>query len=148
MKLFDYLFDNDSGRYCDCTEPLSLPGVKKKSFILPFRGGDIWFEHLDGMYQYTDLVLNKLKNDSHTFLLPSKPSEIGFVLDETIINKSLVDDIVKLLCDERKKFTRVCFIGTDRKIKKMFCNALKGKSNFAFSFINDLEQAKEWLVSE
>ena len=31
-----------------------LPGVKKKSFVLPFRGGEIWFEHLDGMYQYTD----------------------------------------------------------------------------------------------
>ena len=30
----------------------------------------------------------------------------------------------------------------------MFRNALKGKADFAFSFINDTEQAKEWLISE
>lgn len=148
MKLFEYLFDNNSARYFDCADPQSLPGVKKKSFTLPYRGGEIWFEHLDGMYQYTDLVLNKLKNDSHIFLLPSKPSQIGFVLDETLVTKDIVEKTVNLLCGGRKRFMRVCFIGTDRKIKKMFCNALKGKSNFAFSFINDFEKAKEWLVSE
>lgn len=148
MPLFNYLFDNDSERYCDCAEPKNLPGVKKKSFVLPFRGGEIWFEHLDGMYQYTDLVLEKLKNDSHIFLLPSKPSQIGFVLDETLVTKDIVEKILNLLCDERKRFMRVCFMGTNWKIKKMFCNALREKANFAFSFINDIEQAKEWLVSE
>lgn len=30
----------------------------------------------------------------------------------------------------------------------MICNALREKANFAFFFINDVEQAKEWLVSE
>ena len=148
MKIYKYVFDNDSERYRDCAEPQNLPGVKKKSFVLPFSGGEIWFEHLDGMYQYTDLVLEKLKEDSCIFLLPSKPSQIGFVLDETLVTKGLVDEIVKLLCDDRKVFLRVCFIGTNRRIKKMFCNALNGKCNFSFSFINDFEQAKEWLVSE
>ena len=125
------------------------------------------------------------------FLLPSKPLQIAFVLDETVVTKDkelltisflsdilsldivsmygfptnfclwpvivdsmsfvfnnskffpIVEKIVTLLFDERKKFMRVCFIGTDRKIQQMFRNALKGKANFAFSFINDLEQAKE-----
>lgn len=36
------------------SEPEKLPGVRKKSFVLPFKGGEIWFEHLDGMYQYTE----------------------------------------------------------------------------------------------
>ena len=142
------LFENNSARYCDCSEPENLPGVKKKSFVLPFSGGEIWFEHLDGMYQYTDLVLEKLKNDSHIFLLPSKPSQIGFVLEETLITKAIVERIVKLLCDEGKRFMRVCFIGTDKKIQHMFRGALKDKSRFAFSFINDFERAKEWLISE
>ena len=88
------------------------------------------------------------KPDSHVFLLPSKPSQIGFVLDETLITKSIVESIVNLLCDERKRFIRVCFIGTDKKVQQMYCGALKDKSCFAFSFINDLEKAKEWLVSE
>lgn len=43
--------------------PEQLPGVKKKTFILPYNGGEIWFEHLDGMYQYTELVREKLKKD-------------------------------------------------------------------------------------
>ena len=148
MNLFEQFFDNKSTRYCDCSEPEILPGVKKKSFVLPFRGGEIWFEHLDGMYQYTDLVLEKLKRDRMVFLLPSKPSQIAFVLDETVITKEIVGKIVTILCDERKVFLRVCFIGTDRKIQQMFRNALKGKADFAFSFINDTEQAKEWLISE
>ena len=148
MKLFEQFFENNSTRYCNCSEPESLPGVKKKSFVLPFRGGEIWFEHLDGMYQYTDLVLEKLKRDRMVFLLPSKPSQIAFVLDETVITKEIVGKIVTILCDERKVFLRVCFIGTDRKIQQMFRNALKGKADFAFSFINDTEQAKEWLISE
>ena len=108
----EHSLENNSARYCDCSAPENLPGVKKKSFVLPFNGGEIWFEHLDGMYQYTDLVINKLKNDSHIFLLPSKPSHIGFVLDETLVTKDLVEEIVNLLCYGRKRFMRVCFIGT------------------------------------
>ena len=148
MKLFERFFENNSERYYDCTEPENLPGVKKKSFVLYFGGGEIWFEHLDGMYQYTDLVLEKLKKDSHIFLLPSKPSQIGFVLDETLVTKDIAQKIVNLLCDGQKRFMRVCFIGTDRKIQQMFRGALKDKSSFIFSFINDFEKAKEWLVNE
>ena len=142
------LFDNSRERYSDCSEPESLPGVKKKSFVLPYGGGEIWFEHLDGMYQFTDLVLAKLENDSHFFLLPSKPAHISFVLDETLITKAVVDEIARLLCDTPKKYMRVCFIGTDRKIQGLFRRALRGRSRFAFSFFFDFDMAKEWPVSE
>lgn len=138
----------DSSRYKNTSSPDTLPGVRKKSFVLPFAGGEIWFEHLDGMYQFTELVIQKLQNDSKTFLLPSKPSHIGFVLDETLITNDLVNKIVNLLCSEQKKYMRVCFIGTDRKIRKMFNNALYSKSNFTYAFINDFEKAKEWLILE
>ena len=30
--------------------PENLPGYKKKSFVLSYNGGRIWFEHLDGIY--------------------------------------------------------------------------------------------------
>lgn len=146
MKLFERFFEKKSDRYCNCSE--NLPGVKKKSFVLYFGGGEIWIEHLDAMYQYTDLVFEKLKNDSHIFLLPSKPSQICFVLDETLVTKDIVEKIVSLLCEGQKRFMRVCFIGTDKKIQQMFRGALKGKSSFKISFINDFEKAKEWLVNE
>ena len=148
MKLFERFFERKSDRYCNCSEPENLPGVKKKSFVLYFGGGEIWIEHLDAMYQYTDLVFEKLKNDSHIFLLPSKPSQICFVLDETLVTKDIVEKIVGLLCEGQKRFMRVCFIGTDKKIQQMFRGALKGKSSFKISFINDFEKAKEWLVNE
>lgn len=148
MKLFERFFEKKSDRYCNCSEPENLPGVKKKSFVLYFGGGEIWIEHLDAMYQYTDLVLEKLKNDSHIFLLPSKPSQICFVLDETLVTKDIVEKIVGLLCEGQKRFMRVCFIGTDKKIQQMFRGALKGKSSFTISFINDFEKAKERLVNE
>lgn len=42
----------DESRYMyECVHPEKLPGVKKKSFILPYAGGKIWFEHLDEIYQ-------------------------------------------------------------------------------------------------
>lgn len=122
--------------------------MKKKSFVLPFAGGEIWFEHLDGMYRHTDLVFAKLRTDSQSFLLPSKPSQIGFVLDETVVPEALANEIADLLCDGRKKWMRVCFIGTNRRIEKLLRRARKGKCNFAFAFINDFEAAKEWLIYE
>ncbi|MDY4977137.1 MAG: hypothetical protein SO147_09615 [Clostridia bacterium] len=127
-------------------EPEELAGVKKQSFALPFRGGEIWFEHLDGMYQYTKLVLEKLKKDSQTFLLPSKPAHIAFVLDETLIAAELIDEIVRLLYSEKKQFLRVCLIGTDRKSQRLLRHALSDTAVFSVAFINDMEKAKEWLI--
>ena len=58
----------DESRYTSgCVDPYELAGVKKKSFILPYAGGEIWFEHLDGIYQYTELAIEKLCADSDFF---------------------------------------------------------------------------------
>lgn len=129
------------------SNPEELPGVKKKSFALPFSGGEIWFEHLDGMYQYTELVLHKLREDSKVFLLPSRPGVIGFVMDETVINQTVVDEIAKVLCQGGKRFMRVAFIGTNREIKKFLEQALGRETDFAVGFFEDMEVAKVWLVS-
>lgn len=125
-----------------------LPGAKKPSFVLPFGGGEIWFEHLDNMGPHTELVLDKLRCDSRSFLLPSRPAQIGFVLSQTRVTKALTDEIAALLCGGQKAFRRVCFIGTDRKTRRMLQDALQSKSRFVFAFIDDFEQAKAWLVSE
>lgn len=128
-------------------DPTDLPGVKKKSFTLPFGGGEIWFEHLDGMYQYTELVLKKLREDSKQFTLPSKPSLIGFVPDETIITEEVTDAIADVLCGG-KRFTRAAFIGADREIRHLLQRSLLGRSHFSKGYFDDFERAKEWLVSE
>ena len=133
-------------RYRDTAAPEVLPGVQKKSFALPFHGGEIWFEHLDGIYQYTDLVLDKLRRDSGTFLLPSSPACVGVVLDETLVTGALVGELADLLCGGRKTFLRVCFIGADRKTARQLRSALRGRSRFGFAFIDDVEKAKDWLI--
>lgn len=45
----------------------SLPGYKKKSFLLYYNDGEIWFEHLDSIYGNEDLVIQKLYSDIPLF---------------------------------------------------------------------------------
>lgn len=119
----------------------------RKSFSMFFGGGEIWFEHLDGLSGRTDIAVEKLENDYLRFKKPSMPSLIAVNLDETAADDRLIGAISDKLMNGGKIFTRVVFVGTDkteqRKIKRM----LKG-AFFALNFINDFEKAKEWLVSE
>lgn len=127
--------------------PEELPGYKKQSFKMAFGGGEIWFEHLDGIYTFEDLVLGKLENDSKTFCRPSMPSLICFNLDETEITERIIEAISDRLLNSNKRFTKVCFVGTDRAAAKKLKKALE-YNGFALHFTNDFEKAKEWLVSE
>ena len=105
--------------------PNELPGVRKRSFILPFAGEEIWFEHLDGIYQYTPLAVQKLRADTAAFRRPSAPGYIAFVLDETVITEELISAITDALTGPGKRFMRVAFVGadgaSDRKLKKLLC---------------------------
>lgn len=131
----------------DNSDPRQLPGFRKKSFSLPYNGGEIWFEHLDGIYENEDLVLEKLSEDRPHFSRPSMPSTVGFVMDETTITKRIVEAIADALLNTDKVFCRICFIGTDPKTQRALKSALKQKT-FALAFINDFERAKDWIIGE
>ncbi|MGN1416868.1 MAG: hypothetical protein ACI4XF_08495 [Oscillospiraceae bacterium] len=124
-----------------------LPGLKKKSFSMFFGGGEIWFEHLDGIYDQTELAIEKLMNDSKQFCRPSLPSLIAVNVDETVVSDELIDAVSDRLLNSCKRFTRVAIVGADstsvRKFKRSFREA-----PFALYFTNDFERAKEWLVGE
>ena len=132
---------------CAGRTPDELPGVRKKSFILPFAGGEIWFEHLDGIYQYTELAIKKLRTDTAIFRRPSSPRYIAFVLDETTVAEELISEIADALVKPGKQFMRVAFVGADglscKKLKKL----LDGHG-FAIEFFDGIEPAKEWLLIE
>ena len=127
--------------------PDELSGVRKKSFILPFAGGEIWFEHLDGIYQYTELAIQKLHADTATFRRPSAPGYIAFVLDETTITEELIGAIALALTEPGKRFMRAAFVGADglscKKLKKLLYG-----HDFAVKFFDGIEPAKEWLLDE
>ncbi len=127
--------------------PEELPGVKKKSFILPFAGGEIWFEHLDGIYQYTELAIKKLRADAATFCRPSSPGYITFVLDETAVTQELIGEIADLLITSGKRFMRAAFVGADRSSCKKLKKLLYGHG-FAVKFFDGIEPAKEWILDE
>lgn len=138
----------DAPKYTsECVNPDILPGVKKKSFILPYANGEIWFEHLDGIRQYTELALQKLREDIAAIRRPSSPAYITFVLNETIITEELTAEIANALITPGKRFMRVAFVGADgiscRKLKKL----LHGHG-FAINFFDGIEPAKEWIMDE
>lgn len=122
-------------------------GVGKKSFSMFFGGGEIWFEHLDGIYEYTELAIEKLDNDYQQFRRPSMPSLIAINLDETVVNDALIHAIAEKLLNGSKRFTRVVFVGVNKTVKRKIRDALL-EGSFALSFIDDFEKAKEWLVGE
>lgn len=137
----------DESRYTSrCVNPEDLSGVRKKSFILPYAGGEIWFEHLDGIYQYTELAIQKLHKDTATFRRPSSPGYITFVLNETIITEELISVIADALIKPGKQFMRVAFVGADRRSCRKLKKLLYGHG-FAINFFDGIEPAKEWLLA-
>lgn len=127
--------------------PDELPGLRKKSFILPFAGGEIWFEHLDGIYQYTEFAIQKLCTDAPKFRRPSSTEYIIFVLDETIITEKLILNIADVLIKPRKQFMRVAFVGADGLSRKKLKKLLYGHG-FSIEFFDGIEPAKEWILDE
>ena len=48
-----------------------LPGFRKKSFALPYRGGMIWFEHLDGLGRFCQGADSKVRRELSRRWAPS-----------------------------------------------------------------------------
>ena len=128
-------------------ESKELPGLKKKSFSVFFGGGEIWFEHLDGIYDNTYIATEKLMNDSKEFCRPSRPSLIAVNVDETDVTDELVRAVSEKPVSGCKRFTRAATVGEDSTAVRKFKRALRN-APFALFFTRDFEKAKEWLVSE
>lgn len=118
---------------------------EKKSFALPYNGGEIWFEHLDGLYGNENLVLRKLASDVRLFTKPSSTSYICFVFDETLITERILISVIASILESKKRFMKVAFSGLDKRSRHKLKRELLGEG-FAIGFFHGLEEAKEWLV--
>lgn len=123
----------------------NLHGYKKKSFALPYNGGEIWFEHLDGIYDNENLVVKKLEADIPYFSKPSTTSYICFVFNETVVTDQIIAAVEKSILESSKRFMKIAFVGLDKKIKNKLNRSLTGKG-FALGFFIGLEDAKQWLL--
>lgn len=124
-----------------------LAGYKKKSFALPYNGGEIWFEHLDGLYGFEELVLEKLSRDAEIFSRPSSPAFACFALDETEVTEKIINAVKRAICESGKRFLKIAFVGLDRKSVRKFKKELAG-NGFEMNFLGGLEDAKEWLLAK
>ena len=123
--------------------------VKKKSFALPYNGGEIWSEHLDGLYTYKEIVFRKFERDIPEMMKPSAPSAIAVALAETKVDKEILNKILDTYLNADKIIRRVAFVGLDRRSQKQLQQLLNDASpnvKFEVYCTEDFEKAKEWLV--
>ncbi|GKX65931.1 hypothetical protein [Inconstantimicrobium mannanitabidum] len=123
--------------------------IIRNSFKLPFLGGEIWSEELDGLNIYTDVVIDKFLRDMVTIRKPSSPTLIAIHLNETLVEERLVNIIVTELKKADNSIQKVVFVGLNRTSQKLMKSSIEivGVS-FAYAFSNDYENAKEWLVNK
>lgn len=124
--------------------------VQKKSFALPYNGGMIWAEHLDGLYTYKDKVLKKFDEDKQHILKPSAPSAIAVALAETKVDEEILRKILEAFAHTEKRIYKVAFIGLDARNRKLLKQIVRdgySEIKFAMHCTGDFENAKEWLIS-
>lgn len=122
--------------------------IKKKSFSLPYGGGEIWSEHLDGLYANKDIVMKKFRADMQEMLRPSAPGAIAVAIAQTRVDKEILDTIIQTFRDTDKKINKVAFVGLDKKTCRLLDRILRtDKTKFMVHCTDDFEKAKEWLMS-
>ncbi len=124
--------------------------IKKKSFALPYAGGEIWTEHLDGLYTYKDTVLQKFQQDMPEMLKPSAPSAIAVALAETRVDAEILQAILDACMNADKTIRKVVFIGLNRRCRQLLNQLVsvnRDRIRFMVHYIDDFEKAKEWLMS-
>lgn len=119
--------------------------IIRPSMPMFFGGGEIWFEQLDALSVYTDIVTEKFLVDMKDIVRPSTPSRIAVNLNETLDDENVAEVICGGLSSAGKNVQRVVFVGLDRNGKKLVERFLP-ETQFIYAFIDDYEKAKEWLV--
>lgn len=120
-------------------------GLNKKSFSLFYNGGELWCEHLDSLYNERDLLIQKFIKDLEQICKPSTSSFIVVNLDESNVDKELLEFIINHFIKLEKPLRKIAFVGLNAKMK----NYIKKKNtatSFAMACFDDFEKAKEWLI--
>ncbi len=120
-------------------------GIRKKSFELCYGGGTIWCEHLDGMGDAAQLVIEKLQNDAPRFSRPSVSSRFIVNVDETELSPALAQQIADTLLHSPKRIMKLALVGVPKGLRGAF-DRIAVEKQCAVAFFADYEKAKEWCV--
>jgi len=121
-------------------------GFKKKSFSLFFHGGEIWCEHLDSLYDQMELLKQKFMQDLLQIQKPSSSSFVAVILDDSNVDSEILDLILDEFFKLNKQLRKVVFVGLNSKMKR-YMKKKSADTSFLMICMEDLEKAKEWLVS-
>lgn len=121
-------------------------GLRKKSFELYFNGGSIWCEHLDGMCELKEQVIEKFLEDKKSFCRPSMTSFMIINLDETVIDTEIISCIVETLTGSTKRFMKIAFVGVKKSTDKNEFRVISGMKGCPLEFFDDFEKAKQWVL--
>lgn len=124
--------------------------IIRESFAMYYSGGEIWFEQLDALSVHKEVVKEKFLKDLDVLRRPSSPAFLAVNLNETLVDEEIAELLVNGLWNIDRRILKVVFVGLDKAGKKLLQRQLRGRSEdrFVYSFINDYEKAKEWLVQE
>lgn len=121
-------------------------GLRKKSFELYFNGGSIWVEHLDGMGDMKDKVIEKFLNDKKSFCRPSMTSFIIVNLDQTEIDDDIISCIFDTFVNSQKRFMKIAFVGVKKIGDRNYLRDISRKKGCPVEFFDDFEKAKWWVL--
>jgi len=110
---------------------------------MPYNGGEIWFEHLDGISDEVQLK-QKLEQDLIQIKKPSTSSFIAINLDETIVNQEVMVFILEKLYSSDKLLRKIVFVGLNTKLKRYIKQ--QKNVNISMNCMDDFEKAKKWLI--
>lgn len=121
--------------------------IVRKSFAISHNNGEMWAEELDSLYDFSDIVESKFKEDMKTIKKPSSPSFIAINLNQTMITEHLATLIIENLNDAGSSVRKVSFVGLDKKGLKIMKNIIKNYNiSFVYQFFDDFIKAKDWLI--
>ncbi len=120
-------------------------GLNKKSFSIFFNGGEIWCEHLDSLYNEKELLKLKFNQDLVQISRPSTSSFIAVNLDESDVDREILELIISSFVMLKKPLRKVIFVGLNSNMKS-YIKKKNIETSFTMACIDDFEKAKEWLV--
>ncbi|MGN0637367.1 MAG: hypothetical protein ACI4J0_03255 [Huintestinicola sp.] len=121
-------------------------GLRKKSFELYFNGGSIWAEHLDGMGDMKDKVIEKFLSDKKSFCRPSMTSFVIVNLDQTEIDDDIISCIYDTFVNSQKRFMKIAFVGIKKIGDRNYLRDISRKKGCPVEFFDDFEKAKQWVL--
>ncbi|BCJ93708.1 hypothetical protein acsn021_12770 [Anaerocolumna cellulosilytica] len=120
--------------------------IVRESFAMAFQGGEIWFEQLDALSIYKELVMEKFQKDMEIIKRPSTTGLIAINLNETEVDTDMIQQILGNLAGV-SNLQKVVFVGLSNMIKRYLKRWFSQTPvSFVCNCIDDYEKAKLWLV--